>query len=121
VRCAFINARAKEAFKTGNGQLFREAVSSWWYDASARALQNEYRGETKKLLVADSIQKLDLNRVRPGDFAVTADGVHVLAYLGEGTWIEADPRINRVITLKPGDKSEWLTTPVDLMRWLRLE
>jgi hypothetical protein len=121
VRCAFLNARMKQAVRTANGALVRETMVSWWHDASARALQNEYRGETRKLFAAESIQKLDRDRIQPGDFAVTSDGIHVLAYLGDGVWIEADPGINRVIRLNGNDKSQWLTTPVDVMRWRRLE
>jgi cell wall-associated NlpC family hydrolase len=38
----------------------------------------------------------DAQDLRPGDLAVTTSGSHVLAYLGQNQWIEADPDIMRV-------------------------
>jgi hypothetical protein len=44
-----------------------------------------------------SINALDHEKIMPGDLAVTQNGVHVLAYLGERSWIEADPACKKVI------------------------
>ena len=49
--------------------------------------------------------------------AVTDDGLHVLAYLGDSTWIQADPNAKKVIKLKAPSTNEWFGVPVKLMRW----
>ena len=36
----------------------------------------------------------------PGDIAVTASGVHVLACLGASEWIEADPNLKKVLIVQ---------------------
>lgn len=60
----------------------------------------------------------------PGDMAVTSSGVHVLAYLGERTWIEADPNElqgNRVIRVKTPTRNAWFNMPVHIMRWRQFD
>jgi hypothetical protein len=61
----------------------------------------------------------DANEFQP---RLTADGIHVLGYIGENTWIEADPGIHKVIKVKtPADDNIWFTVPVSVMRWRQLE
>ena len=104
-----------------NPNLIRAALSLWWFDCSARALLEEYRGQTKRLLAAENVRQLDPSKLQPGDFAVTADGVHVLAYLGEGIWIEADPGLQRVVRLNAMEENHWLKVPIVVMRWRYFE
>lgn len=53
----------------------------------------------------------------PGDLAVTSDGVHIMAYLGNEQWFEADPAFGEVVILRKGESDQWLQTSVELLRW----
>jgi hypothetical protein len=54
--------------------------------------------------------------------AVTADGVHVLAYLGQGQWIQADPGVHRVIIEHATtSRSSWFDARVKVRRWKVLD
>jgi hypothetical protein len=52
-----------------------------------------------------------------GDLAVTADGIHVMAYLGSSRWVEADPFARKVIELVSSTDNPWFRTPVVFVRW----
>ena len=58
--------------------------------------------------------------LRPGDLAVTTTGSHVLAYLADQRWIEADPDVARVhivdLNTSPTAGQEVLLVT---WRWLR--
>lgn len=98
--------------------LLKRGLSLWWNDTSAKALGEEYRGLTKRLFNAPDLKSLDHDRILPGDFAVTSDGVHVMAYLGNETWIEADPGKLKVIKIHaPATTNGWFRRPVNIMRW----
>jgi NlpC/P60 family len=101
--------------------LLRLAWDLWWHDASARALRDGYRNLTRTIAAARNLNALDHSKLHPGDLAVTADGVHVLAYLGERTWIEADPELGRVVWLMAPAKSVWFKVPMRLVRWRALD
>ena len=103
--------------RTGNGALTRGALSLWWHDCSAKAMRDEYRGLTTRLFETDSINEAPRGRLQPGDLAVTASGVHVLIYLGDGRWIQADPGYGRVVTMTVPTEDLWFNLPVVMMRW----
>ena len=68
------------------------------------------------------MREIEPNQLLPGDLAVTRDGVHVLAYLGESRWIQADPQAGRVLVLSGKDlQNPWLRVPVRIMRWRVLD
>jgi hypothetical protein len=113
-------ANLQEGLATLNPGLIRQSYLMRWYDSTANALKDGYRNQTRQLFPAPNIRDLDHTQLQPGDLAATADGVHILAYLGNQTWIEAAPGA-KVRTLKPTDPSDWLTTPVVLLRWQTLE
>jgi hypothetical protein len=118
VRRAMINALVKEGVRTLNGRALRSAVEMWWYDTSARALRDGYRNQTVKLTDAASINTLDHSLLQAGDIAVTENGVHVMAYVGQNIWIEADPAIGKVVKVKtPSEDNGWFKAPVQVMRW----
>ena len=129
MRCAFIDANIAQGRSTLNASAIRAAFSMWWNDASAKAIKEEYRGDTRLLFVSPSINhitknQLEYSALEPGDIAVTASGVHVLAYIGNQTWIEADPNElqgNCVIKVQTPTKNAWFNTPVHIMRWRHLE
>jgi hypothetical protein len=104
-----------------NPSLVREGIDIWWYDCTARDLKDGYRRMTRRLFGADSIDSLDHSRIRPGDLAVTRDGMHVLAYLGDRTWIEAHPGEKVIRVHVPAPSNSWFQRPVEIVRWRQLE
>jgi hypothetical protein len=121
VRRGLIDAMLKEGFATWNPGLIRQSFFLRWYDCAAIALQKGYRNQTRNIFSAQAIDKLDLTKLETGDLAVTATGIHILAYVGSGTWIESDPDVGCVITLKSSDNNPWLKEPVEILRWRILE
>jgi hypothetical protein len=102
--------------------LARQALSLWWNDCTAATLGRGDGPLTKPLLEAESINALDHARILPGDLAVTRNGLHVLAYLGDETWLEADPLAHRVIRARaPSPNNVWLRGPVRIVRWRLLD
>lgn len=121
VRQGLIQANWKLGLKTLNPALVRKAIEMWWYDAGADALRDEYRNFTKRGQQATSINDLNLNTIQPGDLAVTVDGEHILAYLGNSIWIEADPGYLKVIQVTvPEPDNLWFKVPIYVLRWQQL-
>ena len=122
VRKAFITAKVKLAFSNARFTQLRSAFFLWWYDASAKALMQSYRGWTRVLFKAKSINSLKHTRLQPGDLAVTSDGVHIMAYLGKHRWIEADPDLKKVVIVKTPDRNNmWFERAVIIIRWQELK
>jgi hypothetical protein len=122
VRAGLIKANFEQGLLTLNPGLVRFSLSLWWHDCSAQALGEEYRRQTKRIATAKSINFLEPGKIQPGDLAVTATGVHVLAFLGGNEWIEADPGMGKVVIVKvPADHNPWFQEPVHVMRWTELE
>ncbi len=117
VRQGMVDATLREGLLTLNGGLIRQSLALRWYDCSAEALKDEYRGFAVTLGETKALHQHDHAGLQAGDFAITSDGVHALAYLGNETWIEADPGTHKVILAKKGDANPWLARPVALMRW----
>lgn len=117
VRQGMVDATFKEGIVTWNGRLIRQSLALRWYDCSAESLKDGYRGFAIKLGETQALHQFDHSQLQSGDFAITSDGVHALAYLGNETWIEADPGAHKVILAKKGDANPWLARPVALMRW----
>jgi hypothetical protein len=121
VRAGLIKANFQAGLRTLNPQLMRFALSLWWRDASAEALGQEYRHQTKFLLPATNLNELDSSKIRPGDIAVTVSGVHVMAFLGDRQWIEADPDIGKVVIVQvPERTNSWFQETFKILRWREL-
>lgn len=102
-------------FYTGQ---FNKAFSTWWYDSSAKALGENYREYTVNICLFDSLRQVDYSLLNPGDLAITANGVHVIVYLGNEKWIQADPVQGKVVVEDPfGTKSSWFDVKVNIVRW----
>lgn len=122
IRRGLIDALLRRGVRTLDPGLVREAIGLWWNDCTASALGEQHRGLTVRLLDTPSVNELDHSRVLPGDLAVTHNGVHIMAYLGERRWIEADPMAGKVITLAaPTHDNEWFRTPMTIVRWRILQ
>jgi uncharacterized membrane protein YfcA len=105
-------------FKHLNGGAFRSYVEQWWFDASAKALSKGYRDYTIPIGTTGTIHEMSYANLVPGDLAVTTSGVHILAYVGNGLWIQADPGIGSVATLNGRtSNNRWFDTPVTTHRW----
>lgn len=120
VRRGLIWGKFRHGVQSLNGSPIRAAIELWWYDCTAEALGDGYRGFTFELFRHQSIAEADHLTLRPGDLAVTEDGVHVLAYLGDDTWIEADPDLQKVVEVKLPTGISWFHQPVKFVRWVAL-
>ncbi len=117
IRCGMIDAARDNGLSSLNPAMIRHSLSLWWRDCSAAELAQGYSGRTQMLKPAASLNLADYRILKPGDFAVTQDGVHTLAYIGDKTWIEADPGDGRVVRVTVPTSNPWFNHPVRLMRW----
>jgi len=122
VRCALMDANINYSLRHFRPAMLREALSLWWNDSSAQAMRDGYRNRTRFIATAPSLNKFKHSLILPGDIAVTSDGQHVLAYLGNKVWIEADPKPMKVIRVRvPAPDNGWFRRPVHLLRWRQFE
>lgn len=120
-RRALQDALLEYGVRHGNSQAVRSALELWWFDASARALSVGYRGYTTPLGLTGTIREMNFDSLNLGDLAITTDGVHMLVYVGEEKWIQADPGRKAVVTLHARtDRKAWFETPVTTHRWSTL-
>jgi hypothetical protein len=118
VRRGVVDASFCRGVRSFDPALVRYSLWLWWHDCTARDLGDGYRRMTVRVLETPSINALDDSRILPGDLAVSGDGVHVISYLGDHIWIEADPTEGRVISLStPSADNFWFKTPMKIMRW----
>ena len=117
-RRAFRGALLSYGIRHANGRATRAFLEQWWFDASAKALGEKYRNYTVPVGVSGDIEIMSYQELEPGDFAVTDSGVHVIAFAGGDSWIQADPGVGSVVTLDGRkDENAWFTTPVKVFRW----
>ena len=137
-RRALQQAMLRQGVKQLNGGLIRQALAHWWFDASAAALAEGYRDYTIPVRQAsdvpsdrstdlrleqsfgdgDTIRTMDYGDLAPGDFGVTGDRQHLIVYLGNDHWIQADPGTGRVLTLNGHrDDNQWFHHPITMHRW----
>jgi hypothetical protein len=95
VRAAMFRSLLDESLASTNPALLRSAFDLWWRDTNAIQLGKGANGLTSPKGDGSPVAMRDAQNLRPGDLAVTTSGSHVLAYLGEDKWIEADPDIMR--------------------------
>lgn len=117
IRRGLIDALFLRGVRTLDSGLVRHSLWLWWNDCTARELGAGH-GMTAPLLETPSINALDPANISPGDIAVTADGLHIMAYLGDNRWIEADPDQQRVlIVIAPSKDNGWFRQPMKIVRW----
>ena len=124
VERGLIDADFAQGLSTANPHLLRAGLSLWWYNRSAKALGEGYRGDTSLRLTTPSLNTLDYSQLLPGDIAVTTSGAHTLAYLGNRIWIEADPNLlygDSVITVQTPARNAWFRLPMRILRWRQFE
>lgn len=117
VRKGMVWGQIINGIRTFNGGPIRDGVWLWWTDFTAKALQDGYRNLAVPLFKSESVNKADQNSLAEGDLAVTSDGIHVMVYIGDRTWMEADPDLKRVVQQTVPAQNRWFRVPVTLMRW----
>ena len=117
IRRGLIDSLFLSGVRTLDAGLVRHSLWIWWNDCTARELGAGH-GMTTPLLETPSINALDPAEISPGDIAVTANGLHIMAYLGGNRWIEADPGEQRVIAVTvPSKGNSWFQQPMKVVRW----
>ena len=125
LRFAMIRALVQTGWQTRNPSLWREAGAIWWRDCSANEMRRGYGGQIALLFEADSLNSLPDSRLQIGDLAVTGSGSHVLAFVGNRGWIQADPNLanggDKVVLTTAPSKNGWLRQKAQICRWKFLE
>ena len=120
-RKAMRNALLKTAFSGGGGRRLKYALENWWFDASAAALAAGYRNYVTPLRKAGTVAEVSGDSLAPGDLAITADGVHVMVFLGGDRWISADPGRGKVLIERAAvSKNPWFGAKARFYRWTLL-
>ncbi len=89
----------------------------------AKQLWEGCEGNLTEVMEAQSLAKVDWSRAQAGD-VLAVNGVHVIAYLGNGQCIDSDPLQNgvkevSVSTLIQKKNDTWFAGPVRVERWVR--
>ena len=122
IRCGWIDANLRTGLRTLNPGPVRQAARIWWQDCSAQELGEGYRGRTRFLETAPTLNGMDQARLVAGEIVVTESGAHTMAYLGDRRWIEADPLAGSVITVQaPAARNPWFDQPMKILRWRATE
>jgi hypothetical protein len=118
VRKAMEDAMAERGMASLNPGLLRASVCLYWHDTNAKVIGNGYAGRTTMVTTCPALNGLDYSLLQPGDMAVTVGGDHVMAYLGNKTWIAADPGVGHVATFTiPERTNAYFSTPMRIVRW----
>lgn len=96
VRAAMVRALIDRGLAALDTEMLRSAFTLWWHDTNAIQLGKGANGLTLPVGDGSPMPMRAAQSARPGDLAVTTSGSHVLAYLGDQRWIEADPDVARV-------------------------
>jgi len=103
---------------TLNPALVREGIWVFWHRTTAKVLGEGDHGRTYTVTTCQSLNALDYSSLLPGDLAVTSSGDHVMAYLGNKTWIAADPgegKVTRFVIPELGNA--YFSFPMRIVRW----
>ena len=118
VRKGLEDALVERGICSLNPNALRQGISLYWHDTNARAIGEGYMGRTKFVTKCSNLNVLDYSLLHPGDMAVTTGGDHVMAYLGDKTWIAADPGPGRVTEFHIPEKTDpYFSTGMNIVRW----
>lgn len=121
IRRAMVDALVNRGWQEMNPSLWRVAAQIWWTDFAARDMKESDNSFFQPRFEVASLNPLVDSKVEQGDVAVTRNGVHVLAFVGERTWIQADPNLanggDKVILTKTDSKNGWFTQKMVICRW----
>ncbi len=117
VRRAYIDAALSTAWHDASPAHLRRALIWWWRDTTARQFENHAPVRGKRLGLSQSLRDDIPTGLRPGDLAIVGSGVHVLMYLGENRWIQADPMTHRVLVSDSRtNRDAWMEGKAVLLR-----
>ncbi len=117
-RRALRDALWSEAWKHANGFAFRSWLEQWWHDSSALAMSQAHRGATRSLGLSAPLWEFDESKLLPGDLAIKDNGRHVVVFLGNHQWIEADPTLAKVHIWTPAPSDGAWYADMSLYRWV---
>ena len=100
-----------------------DRVSRHRVHCTAKEFWNGCNGNLEEIADANSLGDLDWNKVMPGD-VLAVNGVHVIAYLGQGQCIDSDPLQSGVAEVSAKELASktndtWFNGPVRVERWKR--
>lgn len=96
VRRAYMDASLVLALSHASPPHLRRAIRFWIFDTSARDFEGKPPVDGIRIARPASLKESVTAGALPGDAAVVGNGVHVLLYLGDDRWIQADPRLHKV-------------------------
>lgn len=118
VQRGLIDTLAARGLTTFDPALVRQSFSLYWHRTNAKVIGEGYAGRIFTVTTCPTLNSLDYSLLKPGDLAVTAGGDHVMAYLGNQTWIAADPGVGKVTMFTiPERKNAYFSTPMRIVRW----
>lgn len=117
IRKSMVNAYLSVAWRTHNPAAVRSAFDIWYNDCSTHTLRTGYGNRVEILADIPNDGQLGSVGLQKGDLALLDKYHHVLAYLGDNVWIEADPTAGKVIL---SDISKRGISPCRLARWVAL-
>ncbi|HWZ97892.1 MAG TPA: hypothetical protein VN025_09040 [Candidatus Dormibacteraeota bacterium] len=99
-----------------------DRVSKKQIHCTAKELWEGCGGNLEEVTEAESFAQLDWSKVKAGD-VLAVNGVHVVAYLGEGQCIDSDPLQGGVAevsaaTLSQKTNDTWFNGRVRVERWV---
>lgn len=122
-RVALMEAMVVEGFKEGNPRLLGPMLwQFWWRDIGTRGMDEGAFGFTHHVSHAIKLTDGAKASLLPGDLAVD-EHTHVLMYLGENRWIEANPDDHRVVinAAIPSSTRPYFNKPAHIVRWWVLD
>jgi hypothetical protein len=100
-----------------------DRVSDVEVHCQARQFWEGCDGNLMLVTQAENLAKLDWSAVKPGD-VLAVNGVHVIAYLGDGQCLDSDPLHDgvgdvSVLSLIAKKNDAWFAGPVRVERWVK--
>ena len=118
VRKGMIDTLLKVGIENVSSKYVYEAFKLYVNDFSAKAIKQEYKNLFTTLQEIESVNTFDHSYILPGDILVTNNGVHTFAYIGNNTWIQADPDSKKVIIeTAPSTDNKWYKMNAVILRW----
>jgi hypothetical protein len=122
-RAALAEAMISEGIREGNPRLLGPLLwRFWWQDIGTRGMDAGAFGLTRHVAHANALSEGPSPALQPGDLAVTGH-THVLIYLGDNRWIEANPEDHRVVinAADPQSDRAYFNLPAHIVRWTVLD
>jgi len=122
-RVALMEAMVSEGVREANPRLLGPMLwRFWWQDIGTKGMLSQAYGYTRPVFHPQKLAGYAPDDLQPGDLAVIGH-MHVLMYIGDDRWIEANPDEHRVIvtTATPASSHPWFNLSGTHLRWWMLE